>query len=142
MLQLTVTVPPPATLDGVAVRVVAAADTVKLPLLVPVPTDVVTEIGPVVAAAGTVAVILVAELTVKPALVPLNLTAVTPAKLLPLIVTLVPTGPLVGVNEVIVGAGAAVTDAVGSEVADVEPPVFVAVTTTRTVRPTSAATSR
>ena len=39
---------------------------------------------------------------------PLNATAVAPAKFIPLIVTLVPTGPLVGVKLVIVG-GLAVT---------------------------------
>jgi hypothetical protein len=38
--------------------------------------------------------------------------------------------------------GAAVTSAVGFEVADVEPPVFVAVTTTRIVKPMSPAVSR
>ena len=37
------------------------------------------------------------------ALVPLNCTAVAPVKLVPLIVTVVPTGPLVGVKLVIVG---------------------------------------
>ena len=39
------------------------------------------------------------------ALTPLNRTAVAPVKFVPLIVTLVPTGPLVGVKLVIVGAG-------------------------------------
>ena len=38
------------------------------------------------------------------ALTPLNVTAVAPVKFVPLIVTLVPTGPLVGVKLVIVGA--------------------------------------
>jgi hypothetical protein len=47
----------------------------------------------------------VAEPTVKvPALTPLNFTAVAPAKFVPLIVTLVPAAPLVGVKPVIVGA--------------------------------------
>ena len=40
---------------------------------------------------------------VKLALAPLNVTPVAPVKLVPLIVTLVPTGPLVGVKPVIVG---------------------------------------
>ena len=45
------------------------------------------------------------DVTVKVgALVPLKLTAVTPVKLVPLIVTLVPGGPLVGAKPVIVGA--------------------------------------
>jgi hypothetical protein len=45
----------------------------------------------------------VAEATVKLAAVPLNVTAVTPVKLVPLIVTLVPAAPLVGVKLAIVG---------------------------------------
>ena len=35
----------------------------------------------------------------------MKVTALAPVKLLPLIVTLVPTGPLVGLNELIEGAG-------------------------------------
>src|SRR2546426_9344672 len=46
----------------------------------------------------------VAEVTEKLALPPWNVTAVAPVKFVPLIVTLVPTGPLVGVKLVIVGA--------------------------------------
>jgi len=42
-------------------------------------------------------------LTVKVALAPLNATAVVPMKFVPLIVTLAPTGPPVGVKLVIVG---------------------------------------
>jgi hypothetical protein len=45
----------------------------------------------------------VADVTVKLAAAPLNLTLVAPVKLVPLIVTAVPTGPLVGVKLVIVG---------------------------------------
>ena len=45
-----------------------------------------------------------AEVTVKAAVVPLNVTAVAPVKFVPLIVTLVPTGPLAGAKLVIVGA--------------------------------------
>ena len=44
----------------------------------------------------------------KVALVPLKATAVAPVKFVPLIVTLVPTGPLVGVKLVTVGAGTTV----------------------------------
>jgi hypothetical protein len=40
----------------------------------------------------------------KLALTPLKLTAVAPVKFVPLIATLVPTGPLVGEKPVIVGA--------------------------------------
>jgi len=78
--------------------------TVNFVRLATVPAGVVTEILPVVAPAGTVAVIFVAELTVNVADVPPNLTAVAPVKFVPLIVTDVPTGPLFGENEVIVGA--------------------------------------
>ena len=39
------------------------------------------------------------------ALVPLNCTAVAPVKLVPVIVTVLPTGPLVGLKLVIVGGG-------------------------------------
>ena len=66
---------------------------------------VVTEIGPVVAPTGTVAVIEVAETTLNvTAVVPLNFTGVAPVKLVPVIVTTVPTGPVVGVKDVRVGA--------------------------------------
>ncbi len=88
---------------------VGAPTTVKSVELVPVPLALVKEIGPVVAAGGTVAVICVEEFTVKGAALPWNLTAVTPMKFVPMIVTEVPTRPLVGVNEVMVGAPAAVT---------------------------------
>ena len=45
---------------------------------------VITEIGPVVAAAGTLALICVAEFNVKVAFTLQNFTAVTPVKLVPL----------------------------------------------------------
>src|SRR3989442_1377873 len=50
----------------------------------------------------------VADVTVKVAALPLNVTAVAPVKFVPLIVTLVPTPPLVGVKLAIVGAGTTV----------------------------------
>ena len=64
--------------------------TVKEDKLVPVPPLVVTEIVPVVAPAGRVAVICKSLLTVKVALVPLNLTALAPVKPVPVIITLAP----------------------------------------------------
>ena len=70
---------------------------------VPVPDGVLTEIVPVVAPEGTVAVICVELLTVKEVPVPLNLSAVAPVKFVPVILTLVPTAPLVGEKDVIVG---------------------------------------
>jgi hypothetical protein len=99
--------------------------TVKFAALAIVPPGVVTEIFPVVAPVGTVAVICVAEFTVNDvALVVLNFTELVvkvapltvPLKFVPVIVTDVPTGPKVGVNELIVGAGTGFTVNV--------PPVF------------------
>src|SRR5256885_13275473 len=97
-LFLLVTLVPTGPLAGVKLVMVGGLITVKLPALFAVPPEVVTLIGPLVAPAGTVAVIAVAELTVKLALVPLNSTALAPVKFVPLIVTLVPTGPLAGVK--------------------------------------------
>lgn len=83
---------------------------VKLPPLVAVPFGVVTEIGPVVAPAGTLAWISV-PLVKRKSLegVPLNVTEVAPVKFVPLItignvLTLAP----VGVKPVIVGGPEAV----------------------------------
>jgi hypothetical protein len=92
--------------------------TVKLATLVAVPPGVVTEILPVVAPVGTVAVICVAESTWNVvAAVVLNFTELVvkfvpltvPLKFVPVIVTDVPTGPEAGVNVEIVGAGAVST---------------------------------
>jgi hypothetical protein len=86
------------------------AVTVKFVELVAMPLGVVTEIGPVVAPEGTVALMRVAFCTLKVfAETPLKRTAVAPVKFVPLIRTEVPTGPLVGLNDVIVGAPVAVT---------------------------------
>jgi hypothetical protein len=84
--------------------------TVKSAVLVAVLPAVVTLILPVVAPVGTVPVICVSEFTMKVvATVPLNFTELAPKNPVPVIVTRVPTGPLVGENDVIVGTGAAVT---------------------------------
>jgi hypothetical protein len=65
----------------------------------PVAATLVTEMLPVVAPAGTTAVIIVADTTLKIAAgVPLNCTAVLAAKFDPVIVTVAPTDPLVGVK--------------------------------------------
>jgi hypothetical protein len=77
--------------------------TVKLVELVAAPLGVVTLIGPLLAPLGTVALICALESTVNEAEVPLKATAVAPVKPEPVIVTLVPTGPPVGVNEQIQG---------------------------------------
>lgn len=78
--------------------------TVNGTALVAVPPGVLTEISPVFAPFGTVAVICVAELTTNGALLPANINLVAPVKLVPVRVTAVPIGPLCGVNPVIVGA--------------------------------------
>jgi hypothetical protein len=77
--------------------------TLKLLELVAVPWGVVTRIRPSVAPFGTVAVMRLALLTLKFAATLLNVTEVAPEKFDPLIVTEVPTGPLFGLNEEIVG---------------------------------------
>jgi hypothetical protein len=93
----------------VGVKLLIAGFTVKLLALVAVPTELVTVIFPVVAPAGTVAVIFVAEFMTNVACVLLNATAVAVLKFVPLIVTAAPTAPLVGEMEVIVGEPETVT---------------------------------
>src|SRR5918996_505023 len=106
LVPVIVTSVPTGPLVGVKlVMVGAGVVTVKLVLLVAVPLGVVTRIAPVVAPAGTSARIEVAESTRKVALTVLKVTAVAPAKLVPVIVTTVPTGPLAGVKLVMVGRG-------------------------------------
>ncbi len=109
-VPLTVTFVPTDPLVGEKLEMVGTAPvTVKSFALVAVPLGVVTVIRPVVAPDGTFVVILVPwELTLKSAEMPLKATFVVPVNPVPLIVTEVPTGPLVGENEVIVGADAAV----------------------------------
>src|SRR5204862_4002981 len=85
---LLVALVPTGPLSGVKIVIVGGLITVKLAALLAVPPGVVTLIGPLVAPAGTVVVIAVAELTVKLALTLLNSTAVAPLKLVPLIVRL------------------------------------------------------
>jgi hypothetical protein len=66
----------------------------------------VTEILPVVAPFGTEETICVSLLTLKVALVPLKATPEAPVKDAPVMVTLVPAFPLVGVKLETVGAPA------------------------------------
>ena len=101
-----VTLVPTGPVVGVNPEIVGDGMTVKFPLLVAVPPGASTWTGPVVAPAGTLSVIWVSETTVNDGwLVPLKRTAEAPEKPAPLMVTEVPTGPLVGVNPVIAGAG-------------------------------------
>lgn len=67
-----------------------------------------SEIDPVIAPNGTIAVMLVAVLAVTVATTPLNFTVLligVVLKFIPVIVTLVPTGPLVGEKDEAVNAG-------------------------------------
>jgi hypothetical protein len=127
-VPLMVTLAPTGPLLGVKLEIVGGLITVKLLALLAVPAEVMTLIGPLVAPAGTVAVIVLAEFTVKLALVPLNRTAVAPVKLVPLIVTLVPTGPLAGVKLAIVGGFAGVVALAGLDCADTFPAASKAAT--------------
>jgi len=98
-----------------------------------VPPDVVTLILPD-APTPTTAVILVAELIVNElAATPPKLTIVTPVKLVPVIIIDEPALPLVGVNDVIVGAGINVNPA-----NDAVPPGVVTLTFPDAPVPTTA----
>src|SRR6185369_17167539 len=99
LAPVMVTGVPTVPSDGVNPVIVGGYLTVNDPALCPVPAAVVTLMRPVVAPAGTVALICAEDTTVKLAEVPLNLTDVAPLKPLPLMVTVVPTGPLAGENE-------------------------------------------
>lgn len=68
-----------------------------------------TTIGPVVAPGGTMAVIWVADSTLKFALTALKVTTVAPVKFVPLMVTEVPIAPLVGEKLAIVGVSSGST---------------------------------
>jgi hypothetical protein len=108
-VPVIVTSVPTGPLFGENPEIVALAPlvvTVNAVSLQSVPSGVVTEILPVVAPEGTMATILVFHLTVNSAETPANLTAVAPLKLSPTIATSVPTGPLVGENDEIVGTAA------------------------------------
>ena len=89
--ELTVGIPAESTVNGVPLK------------LQPVPEGVVTLSEPVVAPPGTVAVIWVSESMLKLAAARLNATPVAPVKCAPVIVTVAPSDPLLGVNEVIAG---------------------------------------
>ena len=89
--ELIVGAPPDSTVNGLPLK------------LQPVPQGAVTLSDPVVAPPGTVAVICVSESSVKLAAARLNATPVAPLKLVPVIVTVVLAGPLLGVKELIPG---------------------------------------
>jgi hypothetical protein len=108
-LPVSVTLAPTGPVAGANSVMLGGGMTAKLVTLVATPPGVVTAIVPLEAPAGTMAVICVAEFTVKPAAAPLKATAPTPMKPVPVSVTLAPTGPEPGANPLSVGAGLGVT---------------------------------
>lgn len=113
-VPVMVTLAPTNPLVGVKLAIVGVeAEMVKFAEEVAVPAGVVAEIFPVVALEGTVAVIFVLLLTANVADVPLNFTEVVPVRLVPVIATLVPTVPVVGVKLVIAGDGCVTVKALG-----------------------------
>ena len=95
----------PAAPDVGVKDVITGAGNEKMFVEVTLPPNAVIEILPD-APSETIAVILVGEFTVKEFTgTPPTETAEIPEKFVPVIVTLVPGPPLVGVKEVIVGAG-------------------------------------
>jgi hypothetical protein len=107
-VPLSVTVQSTDPFPGEKLLIVGALDesTVNgVPLkLQPVPQGVVTLSEPVAAPPGTVAVICVSESTVKLAATRLKAARVAPVKFVPVIVTVVPAAPLLGVKEWITGS--------------------------------------
>ena len=97
LVPVMVTVVP--RMPVVGEKEVITGTSVKICVLVTLVVDFVTEIEPTVAPLGTVALIWEPEITVNAADVPLKATPVAPVKLLPVMVTVVPTGPLPGVND-------------------------------------------
>jgi hypothetical protein len=112
LVPVMVTDVPTGPLVGERFVIVGGTVTVNDEPLLARPVTVTTTL-PVVAPLGTVATMLVADQLVGVALVPLNATVLVPwvaPKLVPVIVTDVPTGPLVGERFVIVGGTVTVND--------------------------------
>ena len=103
-LPLIITCVPTSPLAGVNPLIVGGNRTVKSLALVPVPSALVTLMGPFVAPAGTIARSSLSETSVMLFDdTPLKETSVVPVKFKPDNVTSSPTGPLDGVNDVIDG---------------------------------------
>lgn len=112
--------------DGCVVKLKAPLVTVKSVALAAVLPETVTVSGPVDAPLGTVVVILVAELAFAVASVPLKRTVLFAGvvlKFVPVIVTMVVTGPLPGVKLVIVGSDEAMVKS--PELATVLHPIVI-----------------
>ena len=102
-------------------------ETLNVAVEVAVPAGVVTEMWPVTAPAGTVAVIDVGETILNRVMCPSNFTRDALLKFSPVIVTRIPSGPLVGVN--VVMTGFLITVKAMAEVAVATAPVEVDVVT-------------
>jgi hypothetical protein len=107
LVPVMVTAVPTVPTVGVKLVIVGASVepiTIKAAALVAEPAGVVTPIGPVLAADGTLVMIWVGVAEVTVAGVPLKLTVFWPGvgeNPIPYIVTVVPTGPLLGVKSMI-----------------------------------------
>jgi hypothetical protein len=100
---IMIVVPTEPEVGSKALIVGAGAVVVKYDAELACPPGVVTTILPIAKPAGTLAVIVVGETTVNAAPTPLNATPFVPVKVVPVIVTVVPTGPLAGVKDATVG---------------------------------------
>jgi hypothetical protein len=110
-VPVIITVAPGAPLDGVKPVKVGIGNTVKLVAVVIATPFTIIDIGPVIAPAGTIALILVEVDEVMSATIPLNdtwLSASGVLKLVPVMVTIAPTAALEGLKLVIVGVGSTV----------------------------------
>src|SRR5256886_14160207 len=107
-VPMIVTLVPTIPLAGVKLVIVGGDSTVKALELVAVPPGVVTLIDPVVAFFDSYGDHRDLHSSPSRRSSDLNRTAVAPLKFVPLIVTLVPTSPLVGVKLVIVGGDSTV----------------------------------
>ena len=117
-VPVRVTLVPTGPEAGANPDILGAGMTMKLAALEATPPGVVTTIVPLVAPAGTVAVICVAESALKtPADTPLKATAVAPLKPLPARVTVAPTTPESGAMLEIAGGGLGVTEKLATLVA-------------------------
>jgi hypothetical protein len=105
-VPVMITEVPTAPLAGLNPVMVGACTTVNVSAEVAVPPGVVILIGPLLVPAATVAFTWFALLTLKlAAAVPLNATAVAPARFMPVMTTEVPIAPLEGVKLAMVGLG-------------------------------------
>jgi len=104
-VPVMVTVVPRGPAFGVNEVITGGGMTVNALLDVTVPPGVTMVIGPDVAPAGTVVVIVVSEAAVNTEASPLNVTEAAPVSPVPVIVTVMPVGPAAGVNAVITGGG-------------------------------------